>query len=269
MCSCTPPGTSQVYGQTRPTFTRWPAGRKGSSPRRRLLGRSLLGPGQPLRVEVGGEDPLQHVPVRGVRPDAPPRRSARVAGSSRRRVLFPVPCAGTGISSSTSTPQRSPSNHKTTGRAPRRSRRPAPLATPSSAPSRRRSPPRCHDRSRPGHRAGRQACRAEPCGQYGERLTSAAGRQHLHAQSLAERDEPVIQRFGLQPLHDRGERAGAVVDDPGPGLVLVAHVRQREDHAAALPPGTSIASSRCPGLRRSGSISRSRGITGSRNSSSQ
>ena len=53
------------------------------------------------------------------------------------------------------------------------------------------------------------------------------------AESLAERDEPVVDRLRLQPLRHGGDGACTLGDNPRAGQVVVAHVRQGEDHAAA------------------------------------
>ena len=70
MWNCTPPGTSSEYGQTIPSLTARP-------PRRRARG---VRAGQPVQVEVGGEDRLQHVPVLGVLGDARPQRVGHALG---------------------------------------------------------------------------------------------------------------------------------------------------------------------------------------------
>jgi len=61
----------------------------------------------------------------------------------------------------------------------------------------------------------------------------AGQRQDFHPQALAEPDERLIHRFWPQALGDGGHRAGYVGYDPATGLLEVAHVRQRDDHAAA------------------------------------
>ena len=73
----------------------------------------------------------------------------------------------------------------------------------------------------------------QPLRQDAEPLRPAAGRQHLHAESLAERDEPVVDRLRLHPLDHGGKGACPAGDDPCASLVPVAHVRQGEDHPAA------------------------------------
>src|SRR5216683_7494826 len=147
---------------------------------------------------------------------------------------FLSPSAGTGISSWICTPQPSPSNHKIAGISA------APVCTASAAgppimrafsPKNSTSmPPPVTSRSqiRPGNLAGPQ-----PLGQDGEPLRPAAGGQHLHAESLAERDEPVVDRLRLHPLDHGGNRACPLGDDPCASQVVVAHVGQGEDHPAA------------------------------------
>jgi hypothetical protein len=74
----------------------------------------------------------------------------------------------------------------------------------------------------------------QPLSQDAERAArSPAGRQHLHAKSLTEGDEPLVDRLGLQPLRHSGNRARSTGDDPRAGLVIVPHMRQREHHPAA------------------------------------
>ena len=73
----------------------------------------------------------------------------------------------------------------------------------------------------------------QPLDQDGEPWRPAAGRQHLHAEPLAERDEPVIDRLRLHPLDHGGHRACPLGDDPCASQVVVAHVRQGENHPAA------------------------------------
>ena len=76
--------------------------------------------------------------------------------------------------------------------------------------------------------------RPQPLRQDAERAAHPpAGRQHLHAETLAERDEPVIDRLRLQPLRHDGNRAGPLGDQPRGSHVVVAQVRQGEDHPAA------------------------------------
>ena len=96
MCCCTPPGTSQVYGQTMPILM---TGRRRQR-RPRRSGVQLLLRRRPRaagRAEVFGEDPLEHVPVLGVGRDARlegARHLLRQGGD----LVPPVPSAGAGIS---------------------------------------------------------------------------------------------------------------------------------------------------------------------------
>ena len=78
-----------------------------------------------------------------------------------------------------------------------------------------------------------QAARAEPLGEDPERAVPAGQRQDVHPQALTEPDERLIHRFRPQPFRDGGERPRPARHDPRPGLLEVAHVRQRKDHAAA------------------------------------
>ena len=75
--------------------------------------------------------------------------------------------------------------------------------------------------------------RAQPLGQGAERAAAAGQREDLEAQALPEPQEALVDRLGPQPLGDGGELPGPAADDPGAGLLEVAHVRQRDDHAAA------------------------------------
>ena len=79
-----------------------------------------------------------------------------------------------------------------------------------------------------------QLARPQPLRHHAERVRAAGGRQHLHAEPLPEVEELLEDRLGLEPLGHGGERAGAVADDPPARLLEVAHVRQGEDHAAAV-----------------------------------
>ena len=82
---------------------------------------------------------------------------------------------------------------------------------------------------------------AQPLPEHVQRRALAAGEgQDLEAQTLAVLDEPVVQRFRLEPLGDRGESA-VVLDQPQPGRVPVAHVRQGEDRApSSLESGVQV-----------------------------
>ena len=68
MCCCTPPGTSQEYGQAMPILTGPPVSRRhrrGCCRRRCGVAVAVAGAalGEALGVEVGDEELLQHVPV--------------------------------------------------------------------------------------------------------------------------------------------------------------------------------------------------------------
>ena len=119
-----------------------------------------------------------------------------------------------------------------------------------------------------GRRAG-TACRRPASRSVstsnGGRL-AAGQRQHLHAERLAEGDEPVVQRLGLQPLGDGRERhAGGAA--PGAGGVPVAAVRQRQDGAAA--GGDAVAEPLLVHGRRCARRCARGAVTGSRKTSHQ
>ncbi len=74
----------------------------------------------------------------------------------------------------------------------------------------------------------------QPLRHDAERVRAAGGRQHLHAEPLPEVEEHLEDGIGLEALGHGGERAGPVADDPLARQLEVAHVREREDHAAAV-----------------------------------
>ena len=184
------------------------------------------------RVQVGGEHPLEHVPVLRVLgcPSSKTRASCWVIAATFSAL---VPAAGTGISSWMRAPQPSslePERHRHqrgAGLHRQGGGRGHPgllaeevdldaAAVTSRSPTRQTRPP------------ARSRWASTPNG-----LWPAGRRQHLHAEPLAEREERLGDRLGLQPLGHGGELAGPAGDDPRPGLLAVAHVRQGEDHAAA------------------------------------
>ena len=84
-----------------------------------------------------------------------------------------------------------------------------------------------------------QAARAQPLGQRPVDDRTVAGRQHLEAEPLPVRHEPAEQRLRTQPFDHGGEsgrpaEAPLGLDEPQPGEVPVAAVRQRRDDATAL-----------------------------------
>ena len=156
---------------------------------------------------------------------------------------FLSPSAAPGSPRRRRTPQPSPSNHSTTGISA------APVCSASAAGPRHHPgllAEEVHLDAVPGDVAvtGQADAlpRPQPPGQYPEWLGPPAGGQHFHAQSLAERQEPLVEGLRLEPLHDRRERACPAGDDPCSGLIPVSHVRQREDHAAA---GRQMSSAAC------------------------
>ncbi len=78
-----------------------------------------------------------------------------------------------------------------------------------------------------------QAPGPQSLGQHAKPAVPAAGREYLHAEPFTELQEPLEQGLRLEPLGDRGERADAAADDPGPGQLVVAGMRQGDDHPAA------------------------------------
>ena len=91
--------------------------------------------------------------------------------------------------------------------------------------------------------------------------------EDLHAQAFPEGNEPLVDRLGLETLHHRRERACPAGNDPCPGLVPVAHMRDADHRTAAgrdaIEDQLPVPSSVMPSTRRS------TGMTGSRKISSQ
>ena len=232
-CSCTPPGTSQVYGQTRPILTRGSLpGRLGRAPAAALRG---LGGGQPRRVEVGDEDPLQHVPVLPGAPGCPPRRSARPPASSPPPSASCPPRRAPGSPRRSARPSRSPSNHRTAGHQRRaglhgqcrRTRHhPGLLAEELHLDAAAGDVPVGDQARRPCRPRSRWA--SMPNGL----LPPLAGSTSMPRPSRKATNRSYTDS-GFEPLHHGGEGARALGDDPCPGLIPVPHVREREDHAAA------------------------------------
>ena len=238
-CACTPPGTSQTYGQTSPTLMRRGGGR----------GREVVQP-----------EALQHVPVCGVRGDAGGERvgerlrHGRDVGVRHRLVEGAQPAASVKASvtgSSTAPVARA--------RLRRAGRHPGGRAEELHVDAARRQVAVGEQAERP---AGPQ-----PLLEHRVRRALPAGeRQHLHAERAAEGEEAVEQRLRLQPLgHGREGRAGGAA--PGAGVVPVAAVRQRQHDAGRRGDGgaEALLARRCASRPR-----RARGgVTGSRNTSHQ
>ena len=159
----------------------------------------------------------------------PRRRRRRAPGSwSRRRCARPA--------GGLACPPVAVVNHSVDGQqASPRSAAPGPRGRPASS---RSAPKKRHRYSARGQvPVGEQAEHA-PRRAAGRRARRTGGRsppvsgEHLHAQGLAEGDEPVEQRRRLEPFGDGGERDSGC-GDPRAGVVPVAHVRQREDRPPA------------------------------------
>ena len=92
--------------------------------------------------------------------------------------------------------------------APRRCSAPAAPGRPASGPSRRRTRRRCRAWTGPGRRAGDHpaASRSRSSSTSHRRPLAAGQRQDLHAERLAVRDEPLVERLRPQPLGDGGQR---------------------------------------------------------------
>ncbi len=312
MCSCTPPGTSQVYGQTMPILTarsrprRRRHRRTGHPARRRPPARcgppgphrSPRGPARRLRRPSAGRPSAASAAASAacaVASAAASRARSRSAVNTRWSMCqssgcasnagledpghLPasspatfsrrVPSSGTGISSWMCAYPSGPSNHSVTGI------RAAPVCTASAA-----APPiivrllaeEVHLDAAAGDvpvgGQADQAARAQPLGEDPEPRHAAGRGEHLEPQPLPEGEEPPGQRLGLEPLGHGGELRHAAGDDPGTGLVPVAHVRQRRAPPRARRRAPRAAAPR-PGRSAYRSTSRSVLITGSRKTSNQ
>ncbi len=166
-----------------------------------------LGGGQPGGVEIGGEHLLQHVPVLRVSPDARLEKARDLLGHRRRLLpgvsfgghadlLMDVHAPAIALEPQDRGHQRRAGLHGQRGRA---AHHPGLLAE------------ELHLDAAAGDIAvtdqADNLAGPQPLGQDGEPLRPAAGRQHLHAEPLAERDEPVIDRLRLHPLDHGGNRA--------------------------------------------------------------
>ena len=189
------------------------------------------------RLEVGDPQPLQHVPVLRAHRRWP---SANDIGQTlgHRGHLVSTPSLGRGadLGVDVQLHRRGDGKARVTGSSA------APVASARAAgPAGIRAVSPKNDTSTPDAVRSRSASRQTPPRRAAAREDPvrrplAAGQgQHLHAERLAERHEPVEQLGRLEPFRDGGERH-AVADQPRAGLVPVAHVRQGQDHAAAGGP---------------------------------
>ena len=246
MCCCTPPGTSHEYGQTIPIFM-------ARAPRDAGTVRPAARPR--AGVQVGGEHPLQHVPVLRVLGD----RLARTPAASCWLIAATFSRAGARLGHRDlrrrcARPSRLPRTRSRSGISA------APVCTASAAV-------RGDPRLLPEHLdldpallqvavadQADQAAGPQPLGQGAERAASAGQREHLEPQALPEPHEALVDRLGPSRSATVVNCARPAGDDPGAGLLEVAHVRQRDDHA---PAGLQAART-APPRPGPGSASRSR-----------
>ncbi len=131
--------------------------------------------------------------------------------------------------------------------APRCAGRAAP-GRPASGYARRRSPPRRPRPTGPGRRAAapRTPGAAAPRGARRTRPVAPGRRDDLHAQPLAEGQEPLVERSPACSRSATVTIGQPIARDPGPGGVPVAGVRQRHDRA---PPGGDVLAEQVPALQ--------------------
>ena len=219
MCCCTPPGTFQVYGQTRPILIQLPS--------RAIDAASRSGSRSSTKTRCSMCQSCGCSVIAASKTVASCWVIAAICSCL-------VPSAGTGISGWMWAPQHPPSYHSVTGISA------APVCTASAAeppiilafsPKKSTSMP-APVTSRSASRQTRPPARSRWASTPNLLTPPVAGSTSMPRLSR-KATNLLVHRLGLEPLGHRGEAVHAAGDDPGAGVFPVAHVRQREDHPAA------------------------------------